>query len=137
MVGGDDVIQTFPEKFDLAKYTAVAAELGLELEEFETRPTFDGVEFFSHEFKLKRGVWEYHPTRFTKHVAKLRRTKIEHLPDALVNHMRNHLWDEQKYGFLRKMYLGLRKDHPTLFPLSKLKDRFELQMAVTGREASC
>lgn len=137
MVGGDDVLQTFPVGFDTKRYIAVAKELGLELEEFEVKPSFNGVEFFSHVLEIKDGSWTYRPTRFTKHVAKLRRTKFCDLPDALVNHMRNHVWVNGNFRFFESMYMDLRKKNPDLFPKHKLRSQRVLQNAVRGLEAKC
>lgn len=137
MVGGDDVLQTFPEGFDTKRYIAIAAELGLELEDFEVKPSFDGVEFFSHVYEIRDGAWIYKPTRFTKHVAKLRRTKLADLPDALVNHMRNHVWVNGNFQFFYSMYMEFRKKNGDLFPKHKLRSQKMLQNAVRGLEARC
>jgi len=137
MVGGDDVLQSFPDKFDVEKYRSVGAELGLELEEFVVHKKFDCVEFFSHTFKIQNSRWTYHPTRFTKHVEKLRRCKLDNLPDALINNMRNHVWNTARFKFLQRMYTDLKEKHPKLFLLSKLRSQQQLQAAVTGCEADC
>ena len=137
VAGGDDVLQSFPDKFDLERYKEESKNLGIPLGEFEVKPSFDGVEFFSNELRKGPMGWEYHPTRFTKHVEKLKRTKKEHLAAALSCHMLNHVWNVDRYKFFRSLFIGMRAEAPNDFPLSYLKTRSQLIAAVKGFEDDC
>lgn len=132
--GGDDVLQTFPKGFDTKKYIETASEFGFELTEFEVCDTFDGCEFFSHTFKKAGRQWTYHPTRFAKHIESLRRVKLEDLAGALASHMRNHVWNDERFNFFRRMYGALRKEHPVLFPVDLCPKQEHLRWAVLGLE---
>jgi len=134
IAGGDDVLQSFPVGFDLEKYKAVALSLGHVLSDFKEHKSFDGCEFFSHEFKRKNGIWQYFPVRFTKHIAKLNTTKLEDLPGALISHMTNYCWDDRKFGFLDRMYKDMRKTRPDLFTLGLIRDKQYLRYKCKGME---
>lgn len=138
VVGGDDVIQTFPDGFDTTRYTDEMKILGFDVTEFNIHKSFNGCEFFSNQFKfdVNGGVWTFQPTRFTKHVAHLARTKVEDLANALSCHMINHVWDSQKFKFFDTMFRHFRKDHPELFPLNLLKRRQQLIYKVLGLESA-
>jgi hypothetical protein len=137
VVGGDDVLQTFPEDFDQATYLEVGRSLGFDLTEFKVNKSFDGCEFFSNIFTLREGVWNFTPARFTKHIEKLRTVPLKDLAGALSSHMMNHCWNAKIYNFFRKMYMHLRKDHPTEFPLKLVVTQRQLQYKVLGVETSC
>jgi len=135
VVGGDDVLQTFPQKFDVVRYRATMTELGFDVSDFKIHKQFDGCEFFSNEFKVENGAWTFHPTRFTKHVAHLRATKYEDLAAALSCHMLNHVWNNRRFNFFQKMYSAFRKEDPDNFPLIFNKSQRALQYKVLGVEA--
>jgi hypothetical protein len=136
IVGGDDVLQTVPPGFSTDKYRGELVALGFDVSDFKVLAKFDGCEFFSNTFKIAEGVWTYHPTRFTKHVAHLRVTKLADLASALSSHMLNHVWDNKKFDFFEGMFRALRKEHPDAFPLTYLKSRRRLQYKVLGLEAA-
>jgi len=137
VVGGDDVLQTFPAGFDTTKYIEVGKGLGFDLAPFEFTKTFDGCEFFSTRFHKRDGVWTFKPERFTKHIAKLRTNKLEDLASALSSHMMNYAWDNSKFRVFENMYRALRKEHPGHFPASLLKTQRQLQYKLTGAETDC
>jgi len=134
IAGGDDVVQSFPETFDLPRYVEVAKTLGFELEMKEHK-NFHGVEFFSTLFKLDNGIWKYYPVRFSKHIAKLRTTKYEDLPMALSSHMINYCWDTKRFMFFQKMFTDLRRENPSLFPLNLSHNMELLRYKSKGYEA--
>lgn len=137
VVGGDDVIQTFPHDIDTDKYLEEASKMGFDLAEFEVTKGFEGCEFFSTRFQKRDGVWTFHPLRFTKCVKRLRTTKIADLAGALSSHMMNYAWSNNKYRFFYDMYRKFRKDNPDLFPASLLKTQKQLQYKLTGAEVDC
>jgi hypothetical protein len=137
IAGGDDTLQTFPETFDVSAYYVKAKELGVVLEEFVVHKSFHGCSFFSTKFMNRGGIWEYYPLRFTKHIAKLKTTKLDDLACALSSHMINYCWDVKRFTFFEKMYMKLRKDNPLLFPLTFLKSRQYLQFKSKGAELAC
>jgi len=134
VAGGDDVLQQFPKGFDKKKYISIAADLGFELSDFEVTKSFDGCEFFSNRFHKRDGVWTFVPERFTKHVEKLRKVKLDDLSGALSSHMMNFAWNTKKFAYFEKMYKVLRKEHPDKFPLSRLVSQRMLQNKLTGCE---
>jgi len=136
VVGGDDVLQTFPKTFSTEDYRQKLSELGFVVSDFKIHKQFNGCEFFSNEFKLEDGVWQYHPTRFTKHVAHLRVTKMADMGAALSCHMLNHVWNAKRFKFFEEMFQALRKKNPDLFPLTFLKSRQRLQYKVLGLESA-
>jgi len=135
VAGGDDVMQTFPQKFPIEKYQQEMRELGFDVTDFKTHPQFEGCEFFSNKFHKRDGAWIYTPTRFTKHVAHLKHTKLEFLASALSCHMLNHVWDERKFSFFEKMFRDFRKKYPEHFPMNLIKKRRALQWKVLGLES--
>ncbi len=134
VAGGDDVLQSFPDKFDTKKYLVTAEELGFKLSDFEVTKTFDGCEFFSNRFTKLDGVWTFKPERFSKHIEKLKTCKFEDLPQALASHMYNYAWDKKRFDFFVNMYKKLRKDHPNTFPVHLLKTAKQLQFKLMGCE---
>jgi hypothetical protein len=136
VVGGDDILQTFPEEFDVDRYKREMSDLGFEVDDFHIHKEFAGCEFFSNRFFHKDGAWTYQPTRFTKHVAHLKRTKLDDLANALSCHMLNHVWDSSKFKFFDTMYRNLRKEHPDKFPLNLLKSQQQLKYKVLGLESA-
>jgi hypothetical protein len=136
VAGGDDTLQSFPVDFDTEKYIQIAATLGYELS-FVKRSSFEGCEFFSNRFHKVEGVWTFQPERFTKHVAKIRMTKLENLASSLASHMMNYVWNKRRWGFFYRMFMTLRKEHPDLFPLSFIKTNQAIRYKVTGCEVDC
>jgi V8-like Glu-specific endopeptidase len=134
IAGGDDVLQTFPSDFPVENYQNEMKILGFDVTDFVVHKQFEGCEFFSNKFMKLDGVWTYHPTRFTKHIAHLKHTKIEFVASALSCHMLNHVWDSKKFDFFDKMFRDLRKMHPEHFPLNLYKKRRALQYKVLGFE---
>ncbi len=136
VAGGDDMLQSFPEDMDLQAYVAEAAKLGVEME-FEIRKSFDGASFYSNDFSYDKsdGAWKFKPVRFTKHIQKLRRTKLEDLPGAIASHMQNYVWDNKRFAFFEKMFRKMRVKYPDQFKLSYLKSQRQLQYKVLGYEA--
>jgi hypothetical protein len=135
VVGGDDVLQTFPPEFSTDAYRAELQSLGFNVTDFKVRDGFEGCEFFSNEFKHQDGVWQFFPTRFTKHVAHLRVTKISDLASSLSSHMLNHVWNTKKFNFFYTMFQAFRKKYPDEFPLVFLKSRTSLTYKVIGYES--
>jgi V8-like Glu-specific endopeptidase len=134
VVGGDDVLQKFPNGFDTALYVEKALELGCELEPFSVEPSLDGAEFFSNKLFKRDGIWIFLPERFTKHVAHVATTKRSDLASALGSHMQNHCWDSRKYNFFAKMFRHFRKLHPEEFPLAHYKTMMQLRYRSKGAE---
>jgi len=134
VVGGDDVLQSFPDGFSTETYLQKASVLGFDMPEFEVTASFENCEFFSNRFNYVDGVWTFNPERFTKHVENLKTVKLEHLASALSSHMMNHCWNKRRYNYFDKMYKTLRKDHPEDFPLNLLRSQRMLQNNVTGCE---
>lgn len=120
-VGGDDVNQ---EPLDCGKeaYEKVSRELGYEIEILE-RESLEQSEYFSCDLRLGKEGWEFYPKRFTKHIEHLRTIKIEYVADALCSHMENYRHDPKKFSLFEMMYHSLRKTHPGLFPLNRLRSR--------------
>jgi len=137
VVGGDDVIQTFPHDMNTDKYLAEASKMGFDLAEFEVTKSFEGCEFFSTRFQKRDGVWTFHPLRFTKCVKRLRTTKTADLAGALSSHMMNYAWNNNKYRFFYDMYRKFRRDSPDFFPASLMKTQKQLQYKLTGAEVDC
>jgi hypothetical protein len=133
IVGGDDVLQTFPDGTDLKKYIEEAAKLGFQLSDFEITD-FDGCEFFSARYYRRHGAWTYEFVRWTKHIMNLRTNKLEVLPSALSSAMLNHVWNKRRFSFLETMYRDMRKKYPELFTLNYLKPRESLIYEVLGCE---
>jgi len=136
IVGGDDVLQTMPQSFDTEKYRGALMDLGFDVSDFKVLKQFDGCEFFSNTLSRQEGVWTFHPTRFTKHVAHLKVTKMADLASALSSHMLNHVWNKKKFAFFEEMFREFRKEHPEDFPLVFLKSRQRLQYKVLGLESA-
>jgi len=134
VVGGDDVLQSFPDGFSTETYLQKASVLGFDMPEFEVTDSFENCEFFSNRFNYVDGVWTFNPERFTKHVENLKTVKLEHLASALSSHMMNHCWNKRRYNYFDKMYKTLRKDNPEDFPLNLLRSQRMLQNNVTGCE---
>lgn len=134
VIGGDDVVQRVPENFDEQKYIEVAASMGFTLEQFEFHDNLEGVEFFSHTFSRRDGVWTFEPRRFSKAVMKLRKTKVSELAGALACHMSNYCWNTRKFDFFKRMFMKFRKDHPAEFPLIFMKTIHECRYKALGYE---
>lgn len=136
VAGGDDVLQKL-DGVDLESYKKVAESLGMPITEFIIRPTIKEFEFFSHEMKYDthRGLWTFLPVRFVKHIEHLKTTKVEDLPDALVSHMRNWRWSNEKFQFFLRMYKEFRVKYPELFTLEKLRTQRILQNEQLGYES--
>jgi len=136
VVGGDDILQTFPESFDVEQYRKEMGDLGFDVTDFHIHKSFAGCEYFSTKFFVKDGAWTYLPTRFTKHVAHLKCTKLDDLANALACHMLNHVWDSPKFRFFDTMFRAFRKQHPDKFPLNLLKSAQQLKYKVLGLESA-
>jgi hypothetical protein len=134
--GGDDVLQTFPDEFDVGEYKNQMSRAGFEVTDFRVNAGFNGCEFFSHTYHLRDGVWVYLPTRFTKHVEHLKHIKHGDLASSLSSYMLNHVWDNKKFKFFDDLYRRLRRDDPESFPLALLKSQRALQYKVLGLESS-
>jgi hypothetical protein len=134
VVGGDDTLQKFPDNFDLEAYYQQASLLGVVLEPFEIHKSFNGCSFFSTRFRYQEGVWAYFPMRFTKHIAKLRKTKVDDLPMALASHMYNYCWDNKRFTWFERMFKKFRKEQPELFALNLCKPQLSLKLASKGAE---
>jgi len=137
LAGGDDTLQTFPKGFDHVGYIATALEMGIVMGEFVIHPQFSGCEFFSTKLFKKDGVWQFHPVRFTKHIAMLTTTKVEDLAGSLASLMQLYCWDEPKFHFLKRMFMQFRTQHPSHFDLVYYKGIQELRFKALGCEASC
>jgi hypothetical protein len=136
VAGGDDVLQTLPRGIKTEDYISEAAKMGFVVTDIKTHKSFNGCEFFSNKFTCREGIWEFQPVRFTKHVAKLYKTKLADLPGTLCSHMGNYCWNTKKYNFFKKMYLDFRKDNPQDFKMSLLKTQRQLQYMCKGFESS-
>ncbi len=134
VVGGDDVIQSFPDDMDYEGYIREAKILGFELPAFKINDSFDGVEFFSNHFYKENGIWKFRPERFTKHVQNLRKVKIDDLASALNSAMLNHAWDDEKYEFFSTMFLEMKKKYPNAFPIHLLVNKDVLRYRLLGCE---
>jgi V8-like Glu-specific endopeptidase len=134
IVGGDDVLQTFPPEFDTNGYQSTLRELGFDVTDFKIHDGFEGCEYFSNQYTKNDGAWTYKPTRFTKHVAHLTHTKQEDLANALSCHMLNHVWDNSKFRFFETMFKEFKKKDPDNFPLVLLKTQQRLKNKVQGLE---
>lgn len=137
VAGGDDVLQTFPDDFDVQSYWDNLQTLGFKVEERKVHDSFDQCEFFSNKFELVDGQWTYKPVRFTKHIAHLSVVKTADLAGALASHMLNHVWDTKKFLFFDNMFKHFRAKFPCQFPLAYYKTRNQLRYKVLGLEASC
>ncbi len=135
VVGGDDVIQSFPDDMDYDSYLREAKTLGFELPAFKVNDSFEGVEFFSNHFYKEAGVWKFRPERFTKHVQNLRKVKIGDLASALNSAMLNHAWDDEKYDFFSTMFLEMKKNYPADFPIHLLVNKETLRYRLLGFES--
>jgi len=135
MAGGDDVLQTFPDKFDTSQYLRVAAKLGIKISDFVERDSLHHAEYFSTRFEKHGGVWKFFPLRFTKHIVKLRTEKIDNVASALASHMANYCWDDRKFSFFNKMFKAMRQAQPDKFPLVFLKDKTYLCYKSKGMES--
>jgi len=134
IAGGDDVLQTFPEGFDVELYREVASTFGFGLTEFVKHDSLNGAEFFSNTLYKKSGVWQYKPVRFTKHIAHMVTVKKEDLAGCLASHMSNYCWDYEHFKFFERMYVDMRSTYPDLFPLKFLKSQRYLQFKSKGCE---
>jgi hypothetical protein len=137
IAGGDDVLQTFPNGYDLERYKTEAAALGFQLDDFKIHKEFDGCEFFSSVFKRRDGAWTFIPQRFTKHIAALRTTKLEDLAGAIASHQMNWAWDNKKFEFFSKMFRGMRALQPENFGLQYVKSQRQLQYKMLGVDVRC
>jgi len=137
IVGGDDVLQTFPKGFDTEEYRREAAILGFKLDEFKKHDSLDGAEFFSQKFKVvSNAMVEYHPCNFAKCVANMVNTKQEDLAMALSSHMINYCFNAEKFAFFQKMFMTFRKENAALFPLNLYRDRADTIYMVKGFETN-
>jgi len=137
LVGGDDVLQTFPDGFDTEEYRREASLLGFELDEFKVHDSLDGAEFFSQKFKvISNTMVEYHPCNFAKCVANMVNTKHEDLANALSSHMINYAFNAEKFAFFQKMFMTFRKENAALFPLNLYRDRADTIFMVKGFETN-
>jgi len=137
IAGGDDVLQTFPEGYDLNKYKTEAAALGFQLDDFKVHEGFEGCEFFSSVFRRRDGAWVFKPQRFTKHVAALRTTKLDDLAGAIASHQMNWAWDDKKFKFFAKMFREMRALQPESFGLQYVKSQRQLQYKMLGVDVRC
>jgi len=136
VAGGDDTLQEIPDDFDVEEYKLQAADLGFTLE-FKVNTEFSGSEFFSNKFKVRKdGIVTYEPVRWTKHVEKMKRVKIEDLASALGSAMINYCWVNDKYKFFEDMYAHFQKIYgPELFPMTFWKTKQQLQHKTKGFES--
>jgi len=140
IVGGDDVLQSFPVGFNQQEYFAQMGLLGIDLKmnEIKNHKSMDGAEFFSNRFELTRsGVVNTHPVRMAKHVYGLTTTKQKDLADALISHMANHVFSARHFKFFEDMYIHFNSVDHTTFPLSKLVQRRVIIARVRGYELFC
>jgi len=122
VVGGDDVLQSIPDDFDVDRCLFEYSQLGIKITQHKVHQDMNGAEFFSTEFwKHDDGIVRYKPVRFTKHIYNLRTTKPEFLCAALGSHMMNYCWDMSKFKIFESMFLWLEKYHPELVDKSLFK----------------
>lgn len=133
--GGDDAQQTM-DGIDTDEYIVKAGEMGLPLEPFQKRESFDHSEFYSTIFWKEDGIWKYKPVRFTKHIYSLMYTKLEDLPQALVSHMANYCFDTKRFRYFERMFAAFRKNDPVAFDNKLLKTQLEVQFSVKGCETT-
>jgi len=119
--GGDDVLQSVPDGFDVERCIFEYSQLGIRITDHKLHGNMEGAEFFSTEFWSHDGLVKYKPVRFTKHIYNLRTTKPEFLCAALSSHMMNYCWDIQRYKVFEGMFDWLRKHHPELVDESLFK----------------
>jgi len=131
--GGDDVLQTVPDVFDVERCIYEYSRLGIKITGHKLHESVGGAEFFSTELsiggtdrdpyylKCYDGIVRYIPVRFTKHIYNLRTTRPEDLGAALVSHMMNYCWDTAKYKVFERMFHWLMECHPDLVDISLLK----------------
>jgi len=137
--GGDDVLQTFPDEFKVERYQEETRSLGFNVTDFKKNDSLDGAEFYSNKLVWAddKGLgprWEYHPTRFTKHVQNLLRVRTGDLAQAIASAMLNHAWDDKKYEFLYQAFMEFREGREDQFPLSLCRKQKDLQHKVRGLE---
>jgi len=134
-VGGDDKTQSVPLDFDEKVYVAEMQKMGFEVHEAEVHPTMVGASFFSWKFGGDNIMPTWVPSRFTKHVISLQKTKLEDLPQALCAHMRNWCHDRKRFEWFWQAYFRGKEEYPELFDIVKLTDRKDLIQYLRGNES--
>ncbi|BAA72177.1 polyprotein [Sclerophthora macrospora virus B] len=135
-VGGDDVILSVPSNFDTQTFTSALGRYGMKIHKVKLKPITDDFEFFSWKFsKNSRGLVQWTPTRFSKHLENFFNTKHEDRHQALVSHMMNWVHSEPHYNFFREIYMRGRESEPDIYELSKIPERRDLLFYLRGNES--
>jgi len=135
VAGGDDVLRSAPKNLTVVRYNELARELGFETTVKEI-DSFEGSEFFSSQFFEENGVLTFVPQRFSKCVKHLSATSVENLSGALISHMQNYCWVDEKFRFFERMFVEFTNTHPDLFDYGQLVPQRMLQYKVLGVESS-
>jgi hypothetical protein len=150
--GGDDVLQSIPDGFDVERCIFEYSQLGVKITDHKIHNSMEGSEFFSNEFYhtddkntlafgesefwTHEGLIRYRPVRFTKHIYNLRTTAPEFLGAALVSHMMNYCWDMSRYKIFENMFRWLMEHHPELVDVSLFKSNSYWRYKSKGCESA-
>jgi len=133
--GGDDVLRSAPKNLSVENYNVLARELGFQTTVKEI-DSFEGSEFFSSQFFEENGVLTFVPKRFSKCIKNLSATSVENLSGALISHMQNYCWVDEKFRFFERMFVEFTSKYPELFDYSQIIPQRMLQYKVLGVESS-
>jgi hypothetical protein len=134
VAGGDDLLQNFPDGFDVREYFASMNLLGVAVKDYRVLNGMENAEFYSSTFHLVDGVVHTKPVRFTKHIYNLTLVKDVNLAQALLSHMTNYCFDSKKFYFFKKLFDRLRETRPDLIGDAKFVTRAAICNRVLGVE---
>jgi len=132
--GGDDVLNNFPNDFNLEEYFSILRNMGIDVKDFRQLNGMENAEFFSSTFHLVDGVVQTKPVRFTKHIYMLAMVAEKDIAQSLLSQMTNYCFSPAHFFLFKKMWDKLVQERPDLVGEFKFLTRLHICNRVLGLE---